>query len=142
MPVNHGLIRFASQLHLFWYTITGGIVGARVSGSPVLLLTTTGRKSGRSRTTPLTYLQDGENMVIIGSNGGNAQHPAWYLNLRAKSDVEVQIGREKKRAQAEVAGDEEHARLWPLVVQMYSGYADYQKETKRTIPVVILRPVE
>jgi deazaflavin-dependent oxidoreductase (nitroreductase family) len=140
-PANRTFMKLASVTHAFWYTLTGGIVGARVSGAPVLLLTTTGRKSGRPRTTSLTYLQDGENMVIIASNGGNAQHPAWYLNLRGKPQAEVQIGREKTRVQAEVAGDEEHARLWPLVVQMYSGYDNYQKETKRTIPVVILRPV-
>lgn len=141
-PTNGTVMRLASVTHAFWYALTGGIVGARVSGAPVLLLTTTGRKSGRSRTTPLTYLRDGERYVIVASNGGNAQHPAWYFNLRATADVEVQIGREKRRAQAEVAGDEERARLWPLVVQMYSGYDEYQKETKRTIPVVILRPVE
>jgi deazaflavin-dependent oxidoreductase (nitroreductase family) len=140
MPVNRALMKLASGTHLFWYTLTGGIVGARVSGAPVLLLTTTGRKSGRPRTTPLTYLQDAERMVVVGSNGGNAQHPAWYLNLRANSDAEVQIGREKMRVQAEVAGDEERPRLWPLVVRMYSGYDEYQKETKRTLPVVILRP--
>jgi deazaflavin-dependent oxidoreductase (nitroreductase family) len=139
-PTNKTFMKLASVTHAFWYTLTGGIVGARVSGAPVLLLTTTGRKSGRSRTTPLTYLQDGERYVIVGSNGGNPQHPSWFLNLRAKPDVEVQVGREKKRAQADVAGDEERARLWPLVVQMYSGYSEYQKETKRTIPLVILKP--
>lgn len=142
MPVNRGLIKFGSQVHLFWYTLTGGIVGARVMGARVLLLSTTGRKSGQSRTTPLTYLQDGENAVIVASNGGSDKHPAWYLNLRAHPEAEVQIGRDRKRVRAEVASDEERARLWPLVVQMYSGYDEYQKETTRTIPVVILRPVE
>jgi deazaflavin-dependent oxidoreductase (nitroreductase family) len=141
MPVNRSLIKFGSQLHLFWYTLTGGIVGSRVSGAPVLLLTTTGRKSGRPRTTPLTYFQDGDNKVLVGSNGGNDQHPAWYLNLRANPDAEVQIGRERKRVRAELASDEERARLWPLVVEMYHGYGEYQKETTRTIPVVILRSV-
>ncbi len=116
-------------------------VSRSLSGAPVLLLTTTGRKSGRPRTTPLNYLQDGESKVIVASNGGNDQHPAWYLNLRAKPDVEVQVGRERKRARAEVAVGEERARLWPLLVQMYSGYGEYQKEMKRTIPVVILRPL-
>jgi len=134
-------MKLASVTHAFWYTLTGGVIGARVSGAPVLLLTTTGRKSGRSHTNPLTYLQDGDRYVIVGSNGGNAQHPAWYWNLRATPEVEVQIGREKRRVQAEVAGDEERARLWPLVVRMYAGYDEYQKETKRKIPVVILRSV-
>jgi deazaflavin-dependent oxidoreductase (nitroreductase family) len=140
-PVSRALMKYGSQVHLFWYTITGGIFGARVSGAPVLLLTTTGRKSGRSRTTPLSFLQDGENKVIVGSNGGNDQHPAWYHNLRVNPDAEVRVGREKTRVRAEVAGDDERARLWPLVVQMYHGYDEYQKETKRQIPLVILRPV-
>jgi len=140
MPVSRSLIKYGSQIHLFWYTLTGGIIGSHVSGAPVLLLTTTGRKSGRSRTTPLSFLQDGDNKVIVGSNGGNDQHPAWYLNLRAHPDAEVQIGREKTRMRAEDADDAERARLWPLVVQMYHGYDEYQKETKRTIPLVILRP--
>jgi len=83
---------------------------------------TTGRKSGQSRTTPVTYLQDGENAVIVASNGGAAKHPSWFLNLRAHPEAEVQIGRDRKRVRAEVASDEERARLWPLVVQMYSGY--------------------
>ena len=140
MPVNRGLIRIGAQLHTFWYTVTGGIVGSRVMGLPVLLLTTAGRKSGRKRTQPLMYLEDGDSLVIVGSNGGNPSHPAWYLNLRANPDAEVQVGREKKRVRAEVAGEEERARLWPKFVEKYAGYADYQKETKRTIPVVILRP--
>lgn len=140
MPVSRSLIKYGSQIHLFWYTLTGGIIGSHVSGAPVLLLTTTGRKSGRPRTTPLNYLQDGESRVIIASNGGNDQQPAWYLNLRANPDAEVQIGREKQPVRAEVAGDDERARLWPLVVQMYHGYEEYQKETSRKIPVVILRP--
>lgn len=140
MPVSRSLIKYGSQVHQFWYTVTGGIFGSHVSGAPVLLLTTTGRKSGRSRTAPLTFLQDGENKVIVGSNGGNDQHPAWYLNLRANPDAEVRVGRERHRVRAEVADDTERARLWPLVVQMYHGYDEYQKETKRKIPVVILKP--
>ncbi len=140
MPVSRTLIKYGSQIHLFWYTLSGGIIGSHVSGAPVLLLTTTGRKSGRQRTTPLNYLQDGESKVLVASNGGNDQHPAWYLNLRANPDAEVQIGREKQRVRAGVAGDEERARLWPLVVQMYHGYGEYQKETKRKIPVVVLKP--
>ncbi len=140
MAMNRTWIKLASATHAFWYTVTGGIVGARVSGAPVLLLTTTGRKSGRSRTTPLNFLQDGDNKVIAASNGGHPQHPGWYFNLRANPDVEVQIGRERKRVRAEVADDAERARLWPLVVQMYQGYDEYQKETSRKIPVVILKP--
>ncbi len=140
MPMNRSWMKFASGLHEFWYSITGGVVGARMNGVPVLLLSTTGRKSGQSRTTPLTYLQDGENTVIVASNGGSDKHPAWYLNLRAHPEAEVQIGRDRQRVRAEVASDEERARLWPKLVERYSSYDDYQQETSRKIPVVILRP--
>lgn len=140
MPVNKTMIKMGSAVHSFWYQLTGGIFGAKVSGAPVVLLTTTGRKSGRPRTTPLIYLEDGDNLVIVGSFGGNDQHPAWYLNLRANPEAEVQIGGKRTRVRAETASDEERARLWPLLVQMYSGYDEYQKETTRKIPVVILKP--
>jgi deazaflavin-dependent oxidoreductase (nitroreductase family) len=140
MPMNRSLIKLGSAVHGFWYAATGGIVGAKVLGAPVLLLTTTGRKSGRPRTAPLMYMEDGDNLIVVGSNGGNAQHPAWFLNLRANPDADVQIGRTRRRVRAEVADDAERARLWPKLVEMYGNYDEYQKETSRTIPVVILRP--
>jgi deazaflavin-dependent oxidoreductase (nitroreductase family) len=141
MPVNPLWIKITSATHLFWYRATGGLIGGNVLGMPALLLTTTGRKSGQRRTTPLMYLPDGDDMVVIASNGGNRNHPAWYLNLRAEPEAEVQVGRETKRVRAEEANAEERARLWPQAVKMYSGYERYQQETKRTIPVVILRRV-
>ena len=92
MPVNPLWIRFGSTIHLFWYRMTGGVIGGNVLGMPALLLTTTGRKSGQQRTTPLTYLRDGEHMVLVASNGGNPSHPAWFLNLQANPEAEVQVG--------------------------------------------------
>jgi len=141
MPPNPVLLRFMSATHSFWYQVSGGIIGRSVFGAPVLLLTATGRKSGRSHTTPLIYLQDGDNFVIVGSKGGSDQHPVWFLNLRANPDAEVLVGRARTRVRAEVATDEERARLWPLLVKLYGNYDEYQKGTKRQIPVVILRPV-
>ena len=141
MPPNPALIRFMSSTHAFWYQLSGGIIGGSVFGAPVLILTHTGRKSGRRRTSPLIYLQDGDNFVIVASKGGSDNHPVWFLNLRAHPDAEVLIGRNKTRVRADVASDEERARLWPLLVQLYKSYDEYQKSTSRKIPVVLLRPV-
>ena len=140
MPMNKGVIKFMSMSHAFWYQMTGGIIGNKVSGMPVLLLTTTGRKSGHKRTTPLTHQRDGDTYVVIASNGGHDNHPAWYLNLRSNPDADIQIGREHIRVRAETANDEDRERLYKQAANIFPGYAEYQKETKRTIPVVILRP--
>ncbi len=140
MPMNPSLIKLLSAIHLFWYRLTGGLFGGTVAGAPILLLTTTGRKSGKRRTAPLIYLEDGANMVVVASNGGNDRHPVWWLNLEKNPEAEVQIGNTSKRVRAEKADTEERGRLWPLVVGMYGGYQKYQNETQREIPLVILRP--
>jgi deazaflavin-dependent oxidoreductase (nitroreductase family) len=121
------------------YRVTNGKAGGRLAGGPVLLLTTTGCKSGRERTVPLLYLPDGENLVIVGSNGGTATHPAWWLNLRSNPEATVEIEGRKTRVRAEEAGRAEKERLWPSLVEMYGGYEGYRRRTDREIPVVILR---
>lgn len=140
MAMNPTVMKLLSSLHSFLYGLTTGRIGATFSGAPVLLLTTTGRRSGRPRTTPLLYMRDGENIIVVASNAGNDQHPAWWLNLRDRPEAEIQIGGEKKRARAETADAEEKSRLWPLLVDMYASFQDYQRGTERDIPVVILRP--
>ncbi len=140
MPTNPTVMQVMSVAHLFWYRLTGGVIGGSFGGRPILLLSTTGRRSGRSRTTPLQYMEDGENMVVVASNGGNPWHPAWWLNLERNADAEVQVGNEKRRVNAEKAEGEERERLWQLVVEMYSGYEGYRKTANREIPVVVLRP--
>ena len=140
MPVNSVMIKTVSAMHEFWYRLTGGLLGGSVMGRSILLLTTTGRKTGTRRTTPLLYLEDGENLVVIASNGGHPRHPAWWLNLEQTPQAEVQIRSEKRRVSAEEATGEERERLWRAVVEVYSGYEGYQKSTKRRIPLVILRP--
>lgn len=130
-----------TNAHSLVYRATGGRVAGRVFKSPVLLLTTTGRKSGRERTIPLMYLEDGENLVVVASNGGAPNHPAWWLNLKANPEATVQIGDRKVRVRAERARPEEKERLWPKLVAMYGSYEDYQKRTQREIPVVVLRPI-
>ena len=116
MPANPTVMKVMSGINLFWYRLTGGIVGGSFGGRPILLLSTTGRKSGRPRTTPLQYLEDGENMVVVASNGGNSWHPAWWLNLERNPQAEVQVGNKKMRVNAEKAEGEERERLWLLLV--------------------------
>jgi deazaflavin-dependent oxidoreductase (nitroreductase family) len=140
MAVNPTLMRMASLTHLFWYQLTGGLIGGSFLGRPILLLKTNGRKSGRSCTTPLTYVQDGDNMVLAASNGGSNRHPNWWLNLQAHPDAEVQIRLQRKHVTAELAKGRERARLWGRLVDMYAGYKGYQMTARREIPVVVLRP--
>ena len=140
MPVDPVIIKTWSAVHEFWYRLTGGVLGGSIMGRRHLLLTTTGRKTGQPRTTPLMYLEDGENLVVIASNGGNPRHPNWWLNLQKSPQAEVQLRSEKRRVKAEEATGEERERLWRAVVEVYSGYEGYQKSTEREIPVVVLRP--
>ncbi|MCB0866072.1 MAG: nitroreductase family deazaflavin-dependent oxidoreductase [Solirubrobacterales bacterium] len=127
--------------HVAIYRLTGGRVGHTVPGGPpMLLLDHVGAKSGAKRTTPLVYVADGDDVVIIASKGGHPKHPAWFHNLRAHPDTTVQIGREKREVHARVATPVERERLWPKAVATYSGYEGYQERTDREIPVVILEP--
>jgi len=135
------MLTLFSRLHVLLYRASGGRVGGRFkNAAPVLLLTTTGRKSGRQRTTPLLYLEQGDRYVVVASVGGAPSHPAWYLNLRDHPAATIQIGDRKLAVSAETAGPEERARLWPQVTQLYPGYDGYQAKTSREIPVVTLTP--
>jgi F420H(2)-dependent quinone reductase len=126
--------------HALVYRATGGLLGHRLPGAPpTLLLEHLGAKSGNRRVSPLSYLEDGPNVVIVASKG-YPKHPAWFHNLRAHPDTTVQIGRERRAVHARVADPEERARLWPKVVAMYAGYQGYQERTAREIPLVILEP--
>jgi F420H(2)-dependent quinone reductase len=127
--------------HTLLYRATGGLVGHRFPGGPpMLLLDHVGAKSGRRRTTPLAYIADGENLVIVASKGGHPRHPAWFHNLRANPAATIQVGSERRAVRARVASPAERRRLWPMVVEKYGGYADYQQRTEREIPLVILEP--
>jgi deazaflavin-dependent oxidoreductase (nitroreductase family) len=135
------LIRAMSTANVWVYRLSGGRIGGRfLRGAPILLLTTTGRKSGQPRTAPLLYLEDGENLVLVASKGGMSHHPVWFLNLEANSDVEVEIGATRRKMRARRASGEEKAALWSRLVEMYRDYDDYQARTDRDIPVVILAP--
>ena len=135
------VIRAMSALNTWVYRLSGGRIGGRfLRGAPVLLLTTVGRRTGRARTTPLLYLKDGENLLIVASQGGLPTHPVWFLNLEAHPDVEIQIGSERRAMRARRASAPEKATLWPKLTAMYRDFDDYQARTERDIPVVILSP--
>ena len=124
--------------HRAVYRLTRGRLLGRVAGMPVLLLTTTGRRSGRERTTPLTYFESGSDLVIVASNGGEDRPPAWWLNLRADPHATVTIGRRAEQVTARAATEEEYARLWPTITSTHAGYAAYAARTTRPIPVMLL----
>ena len=135
-------MKVRSAIHRLYYQLTRGAIGAGSARMPILLLTTTGRKTGRRRTTPLLYVAEGENIVVVASAGGQPRHPHWWLNLEKNPEAEVQIRNEKRRVKAEEASGVERERLWRLVVGMYPGYEEFQRATTRKIPVVVLRPRE
>jgi deazaflavin-dependent oxidoreductase (nitroreductase family) len=125
--------------HTVVYRATNGLIGHRVPGAPpMLLLDHVGAKSGTKRTSPLVYTEDGDDIVLVASKGGNPKNPAWFHNVKANPDTTIQVGSEKRNVRARVATDEERKRLWPKVVDTYSGYAGYQKRTDRKIPLIVL----
>ena len=134
-------VRIMSALNTWVFRVSGGRLGNRfLRGAPVLLLTTTGAKSGQRRTTPLIYLEEGENVVLVASKGGMSHHPAWYHNLVKHPEAEVQIGSRVQPMVARRASDAEKAALWPRLVGIYRDYDDYQARTPRNIPVMVLSP--
>lgn len=130
-----------TKIHTFIYSNTNGAIGGTIVNCPVLLLTTKGRKTNKQRTIPLLYLADGDNIVLVASNGGATKHPTWWLNLQSNPEAQIQVKGIKQRVRAEKGSTEDKQRLWPLLTAMYPGYKRYQEITNRDIPVVILRPI-
>jgi deazaflavin-dependent oxidoreductase (nitroreductase family) len=122
------------------YRLSGGRLGNKIKGAPVLLIDHVGRKSGTSRTAPVLYMRDGENLVIVASRGGSDATPAWWLNLQANPRTSVQIGSVQRQVVAREATPDEKQRLWPGLTQMFPDYDVYQRRTSRQLPVVILEP--
>ncbi|MGH9024999.1 MAG: nitroreductase family deazaflavin-dependent oxidoreductase, partial [Acidimicrobiia bacterium] len=120
--------------------LTGGRVLNRFRGGKILLLTSTGRRTGNLRTWPLLYLDDGDGFVVVGSNGGHDHDPAWCLNLRAEPAASVDVEGKKVAVRARFARGAERAEWWDRFIAAYVGYADYQGATDREIPVVMLEP--
>jgi F420H(2)-dependent quinone reductase len=128
-------------LHVSLYRLTNGRIGGRfVAGSPILLLTTTGRRTGKRRTRPLAYVRDDDRYVLCASNGGSPAHPGWYHNLAAIGRAEIQVGPDHLTIGTRTADPAERRRLFPRFVQMYQGYGAYEDKTSRQIPLVLLTP--
>ena len=138
-PARVRLIRFVTRLHETIFRVSGGRVLGHAAGMPVVMLTTTGRRSGRRHTSMLTTpARLGDGIVLVASYGGNDRHPAWFLNLQANPDVDVVMRDRSGPMRARVASREEKAALWPQVVAAYGDYAVYQQRTERDIPLVVL----
>ena len=135
------MMRVVTGFHKAVFRASNGRLANRGYGMPVLQLTTTGRKSGKRRTTMLTSpVQDGDRVVLVASNGGDDRHTNWYLNLRDDPNVEITMDGRTRPMHARVASADEKAELWPRVVAAHRGYAQYQTRTNRDIPLVILEP--
>lgn len=130
------------RLHRWLYRVSGGRLGGKMMGMPVLLLTTTGRKSREPRTSPLMYFPEGDACVVIASNAGEPKHPAWWLNLEKDPRATIQRGTKMTAVTTRAAQGEERARLWAKLVQLEPSYETYRQRTTRQIPVVVLEPVK
>jgi F420H(2)-dependent quinone reductase len=140
-PLSNFFLKWMGRVNTFFYRRGGGEgLGGTFQKIPVALLTTTGRKSGEPRVSPLYFLRDGDRVIVAASRGGSAKNPMWYLNLKANPKVKVQIKKEVLDLTARDATDDERAHYWPQLVDMYPSYDDYQSYTDRTIPIVICDP--
>jgi deazaflavin-dependent oxidoreductase (nitroreductase family) len=133
-------LRMAGRLNVPLYRASGGRLGGRVGKAPVLLLTTTGRKSGQPRTTPVVYLAHGLDVVLIDTNAGNEKLPAWSHNLRANPEAEVEVGRTRHPVRARRAEGEERAELWRAHNVQYAGFDRYDAQLRREPSVWVLEP--
>jgi deazaflavin-dependent oxidoreductase (nitroreductase family) len=140
-PRTKTIIKWMSRTNTWLYKKTDGRIGGTfLKGAPVALLTTTGRKSGEPRVSPLLYLREGDRVILVASQGGAATNPMWYLNLKANPKVSVQIKDETLHLTARDATEAERTAYWPKLTAMYSSFDDYQSWTDRVIPIVICDP--
>jgi deazaflavin-dependent oxidoreductase (nitroreductase family) len=140
MSLPAGTLRALGKLNVPIYRLTRGRVLGKVGRAPVLLLTSTGRRTGQPRTAPVLFLRDGERVIVIGSNAGNTHAPAWSHNLKAHPDAEIEIRGERRPVRARVAVGEERAELWRKMNGQYDGFEDYEQRTSRDIAVFVLEP--
>jgi F420H(2)-dependent quinone reductase len=140
MAMPDSWLKATGKLNVPIYRLSRGRIFGNVGTAPVLLLTSTGRRSGQKRTAPVVFLADGESYVVIGSNAGNARTPAWSYNLQANPNAEIELRGAHKLVRARVAEGDERAELWRKVNEMYEGFDDYDAKTSRDIAVFVLEP--
>jgi deazaflavin-dependent oxidoreductase (nitroreductase family) len=140
MALPAPIVRAFGKLNVPVYRATRGRLMNSFGRAPILLLTTAGRRSGKQRTAPVVYLEDGERIVVIGSNAGNVNEPGWSHNLKSHPDAEVEIGGRRRRVHARVTDGEERAALWRRMNDQYAGFEDYERRTSRDIAVFVLEP--
>lgn len=136
------MFKLILKIAVYLYNVSGGRIGGKMGKMPVLLLTTTGRKTGKQRTLPLIYIMDGSAYVITASAGGADKHPGWFFNIRSNPQVVIQVKDTQIKVTAEIAGPEKKSELWARLVAVAPNFAGYQKRTSRDIPMVILHAVE
>jgi len=141
MTPKDAFYKVGTGIHRAIFNISKGRIFGKAFGMPLVELVTTGRRSGKERSTMLTVpIVEGDRLVVVASFGGDDRHPAWYLNLQANPEVRVTIAGSTRTMIARIATDEERVELWSQITSVYEGYARYQKRTDRQIPVVILEP--
>ena len=136
------MLKLILRVIVFLYNVSGGRIGGKMGKVPVLLLTTTGRKTGKKRTLPLIYIMDGSAYVITASAGGADKNPGWFFNIRSNPQATIQVKDKHIKVMAEIAGQEKKSELWARLVEVAPNFAGYEKRTSREIPMVILHPLE
>jgi deazaflavin-dependent oxidoreductase (nitroreductase family) len=146
-PFVTKVMKYAGKAHVWVYRRSGGKIGAnwRVGAGfkkpvPTLLLEHTGRKSGKTFVSPLVFIEDGQDVVVVASQGGRDDHPQWYRNLVAIPEAHIEIGSDRRAVRAVTASPEERTRLWPKLVEAYADFDTYQSWADREIPVMVLKP--
>lgn len=129
-----------TRLNVWLYRRSGGRLGGRYDAAPVCILHHRGAKSGQPRETPLVHLPDGDRVVLVASMGGNPKNPAWFHNIKADPDVVIEAGGRRRPMTAHIADDEERARLWPRLLEIWPAWEDYQARTTRRLPVIVCEP--
>lgn len=137
---NKMVVSLYGSLNVWAYRLSGGRLMNKIDGTPVCLLTMTGRKSGKRKTIALMYTAVGDQVLLVASYGGSPTHPVWYHNLKANPEIDIQVGDRIRRMIAHEASGEERERLWPLAVANFPAFAKYQAKTARTIPVMVCDP--
>jgi len=141
MKPKDAFYKVGTGIHRAVFNVTKGRIFGKAFGMPIVALVTTGRRSGKERSTMLSVpIVDGDRLVLVASFGGDDRHPAWYLNLQANPEVRATIAGSTRTMIARIATKEERAELWPRITSVFEGYARYQGRTERPIPVVILEP--